>query len=71
MNKKGKKQKEKKSIQEEMEEGAEEVFKKMDIAFFKYYGKMCPQFEKDCVQCRANLIYNNFKSRIWEELVRK
>ena len=63
--------KSKKSIQDEIEEGVEEVFKKTDIAFFNYFGKMCPTFEKDCVQCRANLIYNDFKSRIWEELVRK
>lgn len=60
----------KKSIQTDIEEDVEKVFKKMDITFSSYFGKMCPEFNLDCVQCRANLIYNNFKSRLWEELVR-
>ncbi len=58
-------------IQEEIEKDVEKIFKKMDKLMEDYYGKMCPEFEKDCCQCRANLIYNNFKSRMWEELVKK
>lgn len=41
---------------------------KMDKIFEKEFGKMCPEFESACVQCRAHLIYNNFKKELYELL---
>ena len=54
------------NIDKEIERDTEKVLKKIDKIFYDYYGKMCPEFEKDCIQCRANLVYNNFKNKLWE-----
>lgn len=60
-----------KSIQEEMEKDTNKMFNKMDKIFNEYFGKMCPDFNPDCIQCKMNLVYNNFKKQIWEEFIKK
>lgn len=53
-----------------MEEEFEKLIKKIDKIFEKEFGKMCPDFNPNCVQCRTNLIYNNFKKELYEEFVK-
>ncbi len=60
----------KKTIQEEIERDTEKMFKQLDKVVEKQWGKMCPQFEPDCVQCRFHLTYNKFKDEIWQWHVR-
>ncbi len=61
----------KKSIDDEIKERTNRMFQKIDKIIEKEWGKMCPDFELDCVQCRVHLIYNNFKDKIWQENVRR
>lgn len=66
-----KKQKKKsKSNQDEIEESYQILIDKFDKIFEKDFGKMCPDFEPACVQCTAHLIYNTFKKRLYDELVK-
>ncbi len=60
----------KKTIQEEIEQDTEKMFEKIDKIIEKQFGKMCPEFEKDCIQCKVHLAYNEFKNRIWQEHVK-
>lgn len=60
----------KKTIQEKIEQTTEKMFKQMDKVIEKQWGKMCPEFELDCFQCRFHLAYNQFKDKIWQMHVR-
>ncbi|MBM3234354.1 hypothetical protein FJZ19_04660 [Candidatus Pacearchaeota archaeon] len=62
---------EKKKIQEEIEQDFEKFIKRIDKIFEKEFGKMCPDFEPSCIQCRANLIYNQFKKNLFEEFIQE
>ena len=64
------KQKKKKTIQEDIEENYRRLIKNMNKLFEKEFGKMCPDFEPGCIQCRANLIYNNFKKELYDAFVK-
>ena len=64
------KKKNNKNIQEEIEKEYLDLTKKMDKLFEKPFGKMCPDFEPGCAQCRANLIYNNFKKELFDTFVK-
>jgi len=58
-----------KIIQEDIKTEYENLIKKLDKIFEKEFGKMCPDFDADCIQCRLNLIYNNFKKELSDEFV--
>jgi len=58
-----------KTIQEDIKEEYEELVKKFDKIFKEYFGKMCPEFQQNCFQCRINLIYNKFKKELFDEYV--
>jgi len=59
------------NIQEDITKDLEKLFKKFDKDFYEYFGKMCPEFNVECIQCKLNLIYNNFKKELWEEFTGK
>jgi len=52
----------------EVHKDLEKVFKKTDEILEKYIGKRCPEFEIACPQCRLNLIYEEFKIKLANEL---
>ena len=58
-------------LQKDIEEDTLKFFNQMDKPFFKYFGEACPEFEPDCVQCKVNLLYRDFKLKLWEKFVRK
>jgi len=58
------------TVQEEIEKDYYRLIKKMDVIFKKEFGKMCPDFECECIQCNVHLIYNNFKKQLWEAFVK-
>lgn len=57
-------------LQREIGEQYEYIIERMDKLFEKEFGKMCPEFEPGCVQCKANLIYNKFKQELFDEFVK-
>jgi hypothetical protein len=57
-------------IQEEIEKDYYRLIMNIDKIFLKEFGKMCPDFEPGCVQCRAHLIYNKFKQELYDGLVK-
>ena len=59
-----------KTIQEEIEQSTEKLFEKIDKILEKEWGKICPEFELDCIQCRVHLAYNKFKDEVWQKHVR-
>lgn len=58
-----------KTIQEDINAEYKKLIKRLDKIFKREFGKMCPDFNADCVQCRLNLIYNNFKKELSDEFV--
>ncbi len=60
----------KRTIKEDIETTYEKLVEKLDKIFEKEFGKMCPDFNVNCAQCRANLIYNNFKKELHDEFVK-
>ena len=64
------KTKQKKTIQEDIEDNYRNLIKNMDKLFEKEFGKMCPDFNCVCIQCAAHLIYNNFKKELWTTFVK-
>lgn len=60
----------KRTIQEEIEADYYRLFMKIDKIFEKEFGKMCPEFEPNCFQCKAHLIYNNFKKDLYDTFVK-
>jgi hypothetical protein len=64
------KTKKKKTIQEDIEENYRKLIKNIDKLFEKEFGKMCPDFDCECIQCRVHLIYNNFKKELWNTFVK-
>ena len=58
------------SIDEEIRNDLGNIFKKFDKALEKYIGKMCPDFDPNCIQCRLNLIYNKFKKDFFDEMLK-
>ena len=65
-----KKKPEKTSIDEEIRKDLKKIFKKFDNELEKYIGKMCPEFDPNCSQCRLNLIYNKFKIEFFDEMLK-
>ena len=55
---------------EETEENFNKLTKSIDKIFENEFGKMCPDFEPGCFQCKANLIYNKFKKELFDEFVK-
>lgn len=45
------------------------LINKFDKIFQNDFGKMCPDFESGCAQCRAHLIYNKFKKDLYDEFI--
>jgi len=60
----------KENIQDEIEDDVRKVFNKMEKTFHEYFGKHCPTFDPECYQCKANLIFSNFKKKLWDEHVK-
>ena len=46
----------------------ETLFKKTDKIIEEYIGKRCPEFNFGCAQCKLNLIYEDFKIKLANEL---
>lgn len=63
-------EKNRREIQIEIEDDYYKLIKKIDAIFEKEFGKMCPEFEAGCVQCKANLIYNKFKQDLYDTFVK-
>ena len=59
----------KKTIQEDIEGNYRKLIKNMDKLFEKEFGKMCPDFDCECIQCAVHLIYNNFKKELYNTFV--
>lgn len=51
-------------------EELEEFFKKIDIIWQEEFGKECKEFCPNCPQCKFNLIYNSFKQKVFEEVLK-
>jgi len=49
----------------------EKFFKKMDKIWQSEFGKECPEFVPNCVQCKFSLIYNKFKQEVFDECLKK
>ena len=52
----------------EVYEDLEKVFKTVDKILEGYIGKRCPEFDLACPQCRLNIIYDEFKIKLANEL---
>ena len=48
----------------------EQFFKKIDKMWQSEFGKECPEFIPNCPQCKFALIYNNFKQKIFDEILK-
>ncbi|KKN07402.1 hypothetical protein LCGC14_1067270 [marine sediment metagenome] len=59
-----------KNIDQEIRNDLERIFRKFDKELEKYIGKMCPEFNPECSQCRLNLIYNKFKKETYDEMLK-
>lgn len=47
----------------------DELFEKIEKDLEKEFGKMCPDFEPLCVQCKFWNKFNNFKSWVFKEFL--
>ena len=48
----------------------EKFFKKIDKIWERDFGKQCKEFNPSCFQCKFALIYNNFKQKVFDEVLK-
>lgn len=48
-------------IELDMENMLKRMFKKMDNIFIEDFGRQCPEFQWNCIQCKVWEVYERFK----------
>lgn len=70
MKKSKKQQKLEKEFEKDDYSQLEKFFKKIDKVWQEEFGKECPEFCPNCPQCKFALLYNSFKQKVFDEVLK-